>query len=203
MQQPEMIRLMDHARIRVPGAVDAALLIELFAVMKEFFIETNTWREKLEFTALPTTASYSADPDAFTYDLLPTQGSIARLLAVTDKEGRPVRATMPQPGTVVLSTAPMSEEVYTAHVVLTVSDPTTRDDYPQFPLWVLNRYFAPILDGLLGRMMSQIAKPYSSPAIAMAHLRNFRKGMSQARVDAKRQNVYAAPTWRFPRGFAN
>jgi len=203
MQQPEMIRLMDQARIRLPGAVDAAILIELFAVMKEFFIETNTWREKLEFTAMPTPGPYSTHPEAYSYDLVPVQGSVVRLMAVTDAEGRPVPAAMPVPCSVVLERGPSAPETYTAHVVLTVSDPTTRDDYPQFPLWVLNRYFTPILDGLLGRMMSQIAKPYSSPTIAMAHLRRFRKGMSEARVDGRRRNVYAAPTWRFPRGFAN
>jgi hypothetical protein len=193
MSHPDMNRLLDHARIRLPGAVDAAILVELFAVLKEFFIETNVWRERFEFTA---------QPGDYTYDIVPFQGSVVRLLAVTDRNGRPVRATMPVPGNVVIDRAPDADEVYTAHVVLTVSDPTTKDDQPQFPIWTINRYFTPILDGLLGRMMSQIAKPYSSPAISIAHLRNFKKGMASARVDAKRQNVYAAATWRFPRGFA-
>jgi hypothetical protein len=196
MSNPDMNRLLDHARIRLPGAVDAAILVELFAVLKEFFIETNVWREQITFTAQP-------DPSQLTYDVVPFQGSIVRLLAVTDKEGRPVPATMAQPGCITLGRSPASPEEYTAHLTLTVSDPTTREDQPQFPTWVANRYLTTLLDGLLGRMMSQIAKPYSSPAIAAVHLRNFRKGTSAARVDAKRQNVYGAATWRFPRGFAN
>jgi hypothetical protein len=199
MQQPEMIRLMDQTRIRVPGAIDAAILIELFALMKEFFIETNIWRDELTFTAQP--ASVAGEGPA-TYDVVPTKGTIVRLLSVTDPQGHTVRAVMDTPGCIMVLTPPAAPETYTAHVVLTVSDPTTRDDYPQFPVWVLNRYHTGILDGLIGRMLSQIAKPYSSPALAMAHLRSFRKTMSMARVDTRTRNVYGAQTWRFPRGFA-
>lgn len=204
-QQPEMIRLMDQARVRLPGAVDAAILMELFSALKDFFIDSNLWRERIDFTAQPVLPgqTHASNPEAFTYDVVPVEGSIVRLGAVTDAGGRPVRATMERPGCIVLSLPVTSPEPLTAHVVLTVSDPTTRDDYPQFPMWILNRYFTIILDGVLGRMMSQIAKPYSSPAIAMAHLRNFKRGTSAARVDVQRQNVYAAQPWRFPRGFAN
>ncbi len=35
MPAADMNRLMDHARIRLPGALDAAIKMELFAVMNE------------------------------------------------------------------------------------------------------------------------------------------------------------------------
>jgi hypothetical protein len=203
MPNADMNRLMDHARIRLPGAIDAAILVELFSVLKEFFNNSNAWQEEIEFSAYPTSSPYYADPDAYTYDLIPTRGAVMRLMAVRDAQGIPVRASMPVPGSVVLDRAPDADTTYTATVALTVTDPTTRDGYPQFPDWVLNKYFNELLDGLLGRMMSQIAKPYSSPSIAVVHLRKFKQAISAAKVESSRRNVYRAQNWRFPRSFAN
>ena len=203
MPNADMNRLLDQARIRLPGAVDAAIVMELFTVMKEFFNGSNAWQEAIEFPVYATSASAYADPDAFTYDLTPTQGAIMRLLGAHNGDGVPVRATMPVPGCVVLAQSPNVDATYTALVALTVTDPTTRDGIPQFPDWVLNKHYTELLDGLLGRMMSQLAKPYSSPNIAAVHLRKFKQGISAAKVEAMRKNVYAAPSWRFPRSFAN
>jgi hypothetical protein len=51
-------------------------------------------------------------------------------------------------------------------------------------------------------MMSQLAKPYSSPAMAQMHLRAFKSGVSQAKVEASHQNVYRGQSWRFPQTYA-
>ncbi|HEY7824293.1 MAG TPA: hypothetical protein VIG24_15735 [Acidimicrobiia bacterium] len=193
---------MDQAKIRLPGAVESALLMELFTVMKEFFSSSNVWQEEIKFNVVPTTASYYTDSSEYTYDLLPIQGEIIRLIGVRNADGFPVTATMQAPGCVVLNTSPAAAEQYTALTVLTVVDPTSREGYPQFPDWVLSKYFNEILDGLLGRMMSQIAKPYSSPAIASMHLRKFKQGISMAKVESRRKNVYRGQSWRYPRSFA-
>jgi hypothetical protein len=203
MPNADMTRLMDQARIRLPGAVDGAILVELFAVMKEFFAESNLWREDIQFPVIATTANRYTDPAAFTYSITPSQGAINRLMVVRNGDGYPVHATMEIPGEIVLSTSPNSDSTYTATVALTVSDPVTSDGYPEFPDWVMNKYLNDLLDGVLGRMMSQIAKPYSSPSIALVHLRKFKQSIGRAKVEANRRNVYRAPTWRFPRGFAN
>lgn len=203
MPNADMNRLMDQARIRLPGAVDAAIQIELFTVLKEFFSGSNIWQEEIGFTALATNVSYYADPDAYTFDVIPAQGAITRLIGVRDNQGTQLRATMSVPGSIVLNTLPSVDTACVATVVLTVTDPVTRDDFPQFPDWVLNKYFNELLDGLLGRMMSQIAKPYSSPSIAGVHLRKFKQGISLAKVETSRKNVYRGQNWRFPKSFAN
>lgn len=203
MPNADMNRLIDNARIRLPGAVDSALLMELFLVLKEFFSSSNAWQEKIEFPVYATSAGAYADPDAYTYDVVPSQGAIVRLMEVRDAQGVPVRATMTVPGSIVLTNSPGSDTTFTATVSLTVTDPTTRDGYPQFPDWVLNKHFNELLDGLLGRMMSQIAKPYSSPSIAAVHLRKFKQGISNAKVESTRKNVYRGQSWRFPKSFAN
>lgn len=189
---PNMTRLMDQARMRLPGALDAAILVELSSVMKDFLSETNVWLQDVTFTAAPNDSPLS-------YSLYPFDGEATRLMKVKDASGRQVPANMLEPGVVTLQRAPAQEETYTATFAL--SSPTT-NSYPECPEWVLSKHYNIILDGLLGRMMSQIAKPYTSPAIAAMHLRKFRQGISLARTAANRENTYGAQRWRFPKTFA-
>lgn len=204
MANADLNRLMDNARIRLPGALDDTIRLELFATLNEFFQDSNCWYEDIPFEVTPTDLTYAQDPDAFSYDVLPAlQGStIVRLIGVWDAQAFPQNATMPTPGTVVLRNSPNSAQTYTARVTLTVSDPVTREGYPVFPAWVLNKYTNDILDGLLGRMMSQIAKPYSSAQAAQYHLRAFKRSIATAKVEAQRQNVYRGQSWRFPQAYS-
>lgn len=202
MANADMNRLMDHARVRLPGALDAALQLELFAVMNEFFQSSNIWFEDIQFAVTPTTANYLDNPEAYTYQIVPDQGSITRLIGTVDSKGFAQKAYMPTLGDVVLAYSPNTADTYTARVALTVTDPVTREGYPQFPDWVLNKYGNDILDGVIGRMMSQIAKPYSSPVMAQFHLKNFKQAVAQAKVEASHQNVYRGQTWRFPQTFS-
>lgn len=201
MASADMNRLMDQARLRLPGALDGAIQMELFNALDELFKGSNCWYEDVEFTVQPTTRTYREAPDDYVYILVPTSGSIFRLVGVWDEGGAPVEATMPAPPDVLIRRAPLATEDYLARVVLTVVDPTTRDGYPQFPDWVLRKYGSVILDGLLGRMMAQIAKPYSNAQMAALHLRKFRSDISKAKVEAQRQNVYRAQAWKFPQTF--
>lgn len=201
MANADMNRLMDHARIRLPGALDAALQMELFAVMNEFFQSSNIWYEDIQFQVQPTTVSYLDEPESYTYDVIPSQGSITRLVGVIDSNGFAQKAAMPTLGQVVLAFSPNVADTYTARVFLTVTDPVTREGYPEFPDWILNKYGNDILEGLLGRMMSQIAKPYSSQQGAVFHLRNFKQAVNQAKAEALHQNVFRGQNWRFPQTF--
>jgi hypothetical protein len=201
MSNPDINRLMDNARVKLPGAIDDALRLELFSVLKEFFQESNIWEEDIPFEVAVTTLSRVTDPEAFTYEIVPTEGMITRLVNVKDSGGYPVHATMTTPGQIVLTTSPNNAQTYTATVTKTVSDPVTRQGYPVFPNWVLQRYFNEILDGLLGAMMGQIAKPYSSPQMAKYHLGRFGRGISRAGNEASHGNIIGAQAWRFPQSF--
>lgn len=203
MANADMTRLIDHARMRLPGALDVAIQMELFSVMDEFFQGSNIWYEDISFDVTPTTAVYLQDPDAFTYQVVPDQGSITRLVGVVDSGGFPQRASMPMLGYVILANSPQNADTYICRVFKTITDPVTREGYPVFPDWILGRYGSEILEGLLGRMMSQLAKPYSSPAMAQMHLRTFKSGVSQAKVEASHQNVYRGQSWRFPQTYAS
>lgn len=202
MANADMNRLMDNARVHLPGALDAAIQLELFSALDEFFQESNIWYEDIQFDVTPTDATYLEDPEAYTYQLdVQYNGTINRLIGVVDNGGSPQRATMPEPGFVVLATSPNDAGTWTARVAKTITDPVTRDGYPQFPDWVLSKYGNDILNGVLGRMMAQVAKPYSSPQMAALRLRSFKQGINKARVEAMHGNVYRGQNWSFPQSF--
>jgi hypothetical protein len=202
MANADMNRLMDNARVKLPGALDATIQLELFSTLNEFFQSSDIWYEDIAFDVTATSASYLENPDAYTYQLLVQEnGVINRLASVWDTGGFPKAATMAIPSYVVLQYSPSTSDTYTARVTKTVTDPTTRDGYPVFPDWIANKYGNDLLAGVLGRMMGQIAKPYSSPTLAAVYLRDFKQGINKARVEAMHGNVYRGQRWRFPQSF--
>lgn len=190
----ELNRLMDSLRIRLPGAVDSNIQNELFAALDEFLQKSNIWTEDVEF---------SVQAGVTTYTILPSGvATINRLMGVVDANQLPVAVSMAIPGEIVLVYEPTTTGTYTAQVSLTISDPTTRDGYPVLPDWILGQYGNDILDGVLGRMMSQIAKPYTNERMAIYHMQRFAGATSQAKVAAHHRNVYRGQNWRFPQTFA-
>lgn len=200
MAAADITRLFNSARDRLPGAIDEALQRELFNVMDEFFKGSNVWNEDIDIT-VP-----GLDDPNTVYEIVPTGPStIERLLWVytvdTDvptERGAAVAAHMAIPGELTLVTQPSRNSVYRVTVALTVQDPVKRDGYVTFPAWVLAKYRETVLDGLLGKMMSQPNKPYSNVQMAILHLRKFKVGIVSANANWRRNNVYRMQAWRFP-----
>jgi len=67
---------------------------------------------------------------------------------------------------------------------------------------VLAKYRDDILDGLLGRMMTQPNKPYTNSQLAIFHMRKFVQACASARVEWQRNNTYRTQAWAFPGGFS-
>lgn len=195
-------RLFDAAKLRLPGALDAALFIELFTVCEEFLRETSAWKELLPFTATPATDPYITAPEQYTFPLtLPAGAAAIHLLGVYDADQHRHAASMPVPGTIVMETPPAVSTIYHAYVALGVAFPTQVDGYPEMPDWIMEREWPCFLDGLLFRMMSQPGKPYTSAQAATSHGRRFQSRKAQARVEAMRSNLYGAQNWTFPQTF--
>ena len=196
----EMNRLIDNAKIRLPGALDAAIQLELFSMLDEFLRETNAWTEDVPFDVEPASVPFQQDPFSYTYQIT-AAGEIVRLLGVFNAGGIKQNASMPVPGEIIIPNPPAGAEQFTARVSLTVRDPVDKDGFPSLPAWVMRKYGTDFLDGLLGRMMSQPAKPYTSLPLAAAHMRKFKSSTSKAIVETTKQNVYGAQNWRFPQTF--
>lgn len=189
----DVTRLMNNARVHLPGAIDSALQLELFNVFDTFFKDSNIWQEEIPFRVKVGTSDYSIEQTSV--------ASIVRLLRITNSDGLPVRATMAEPGEIRLQSSPGQTDTYTATVSLTVDDPVAKDGYPEFPAWTLTKYGDGILEGLLARMMAQPAKPYTNSQMAVFHMRKFTGAVSQAKYEALHKNLNNGQTWRFPQSF--
>ncbi len=197
-------RLMNNARSRLSGAVDTVLQLELFNVMDDFFKKSNVWNEDIDIM-IP-----GMDPANTIYEITPTGPAlIDKLLWVFQVpddtsigRGPGVAAAMSIPGKITLRTQPSSAVLYRISVALTVQDPTLRNGYVTFPAWVLAKYRDCILDGLLGKMMSQPGKPYTNTQLSVFHMRKFVTQVASARVEWTRNNTYRAQAWAFPQGFS-
>lgn len=193
MASLEVNRLMDNLRIQLPGAIDDVLRLEVFNTLNDFFQDTNIWFEDIDFDVVANQQVYeliSSGPSA-----------IVRLLAVVDDAERYITAFMDTPGEIQLRDSPTTPATYTARVALTINDPLDREGNPVFPMWVLNKYQNDIIDGVLGRMMAQPAKPYSNAQLAVLHARKFAAAIGFARKETNRRNVYRGQRWQFPQGF--
>lgn len=194
MASAEFNRLMDELRIKLPGALDGTIQLEMFSVMREFLQKSNCWTEDIDF---------DVKKGETVYELFATNiASINRLMGVYDNHELPVVAYMHEPGVVQLWREPNDDATYIAKVALTVGEPTDREGYPDFPDWILVKYGEDIKDGVLGRMMSQIAKTYTQPQMALYHLRRFVQAIGRAKAEATHANAYRGQNWKFPQTFA-
>lgn len=190
----DLNRLMDNLRIRLPGATDEVLKLEYFSAMDQFFGASNIWTEDVDFAVTNDNKTYYVTPTGV--------ANILRLMGVVNSNGTVVAALMKTPGEITLVNYPNQADTYTLQFALTVKDPVTREGYPEYPDWILEKYGVDIIDGVLGRMMSQIAKPYSNERMAIYHMKRFQNTMAMAKVEAQHRNVYRGQSWRFPQTFA-
>lgn len=186
-------RILNQARIKLPGASDAGIKGELFDVLNEFFGETSSWMEAISINILPNTTEYEVTPAE--------GGQIIRLAGVVDKNKLPQPAIMPSFGLVSFRDPYNVAQTFIATVVKNVSLPTTKDQLPITPDFVYSVYGTTILDGLLGRMMSQLNKSYSNDTLGTYHLKKFSDGIAMARVATLRANTFGTQRWHFPGGW--
>src|SRR5579859_2255018 len=103
------------------------------------------------------------------------------------------------PGTITLQFPDNQVETLTATVLKTVVDPTDNNNFPSgVPSWIYTKYVTAFTDGLVGRMMSHVAKPYSNLQLAAVHLQKFAGGIGGAYRDYLHAHTQGAQTWSFP-----
>lgn len=187
-------RIMETVRVRVPGALDQMIKHELFAVFDEFFDNTNIWKEEFDFTTVASRTEYEITPD--------DHAQVLRLMGVT-KDTIPIKASLKtEPSLILLATEPQAGWGMTATVALTVLDPVDADELPQVPDWIIVKYWRGIADGVIAKLLSQPAKPYTNINLATYHQQRFRQAMAKAKAEANSENLYGGQRWAFPQNFA-
>lgn len=198
LDRRELEMFLNQARIKLPGSSDAGIRAEFYDTLKEFFEDSNTWTEDITLDPVANTQDYT---------LVPVEdGQIIRLVGVWDAKFLPIPAFMQNFASIHLLHPPQPNQSavpWMVRVVKNVTLPLTKDDLPVAPDWTLRVYSVTILDGLLGRMMSQMDKTFSDKERGVYHLRRFRTGIQIARTAQARQNTVGAQEWAYPRGWQN
>lgn len=195
MANADLTRLLNEARVHLPGALDEGIRYTIFNALDEFFRTSEVWREDIDFDTTIVDLIYDIEPEEV------TTSKIVRLIEVTNSSDISVYATMQTIGELELASIPTIVETLTATFVITVGDPISTTGVPVFPEWILAKYREAILSGVLGKMMMQPAKVYSNQTLAVYHLRRFEAAKSQGRVDVQRKNVRGAEAWQYPGGW--
>lgn len=206
MANVPVARILDTARIQLPGALDGTLRLELFNTLKAFFERSDCWRECICVPVSPGHPLYELP----THDL----ASVVRLLwlegvrpcPTTDPlaHGPPKRGFLTRTGNYAhlrVGEYPSSAESWHAHVSFSVIDPTDHEGMPTIPDWIIERYFTYLTNGLVSRMAMHPGKPYSNRDLAVFHGRNFNTGVNLAKTEADGGYTRDAQNWSFPQTF--
>lgn len=192
-ETPDIDRLLNQARINLPGASDAALKLGLFDVFSEFFNMSSSWRENIDISIVPSTQDY---------DVVPAEGgTIIRLVGVQDSNKFPQPANMADFGTIHFRDPYNIAQTFTSQVVKNVVLPTNDNHIPEVPDWTLRVYGMTIMAGLLGYMYAQPAKTYTNETNAAYWMKKFQNGIAMARAAALRNNTFGTQAWSFPQTF--
>ncbi|WP_020095680.1 hypothetical protein [Methylobacterium sp. 285MFTsu5.1] len=180
-------RLMANLRTNVPGARDPALIQELFNALDEACQTVRLWTQ---------TATVTLQPGVTAYTVSASVGQIVEVVDVSHATLQ-LRDVLfdPASGMIDLAAVPDARDATTPAFALLRLVPHSTDDLSATlpdSLWAKNHQM--LLDGALGRLMAQAAKPYSSPKLAEYHLRRFRNAMQQVRV----ATTGGGRAWRFP-----
>lgn len=177
--------------------LDDVIMLELQFVVKEFLDESNVWVDPI---LLATTANVTDYPVESEF------GSVNRLLNVVNENGSPVAASLLEPPNdedlyvVRLAVAPSTSGDLIANVSLTPDSAIPVAD--SVPDWMWGRYRSGFIDGVLGRLFSQPAKPYTNGTLAVVHSNRFRSAASKAKREMLNRNRFRGQGWAFPQSFA-
>lgn len=206
---------MNQAVVKLSGASSAGIKAELFDVLTEFFDVSSCWTEAIDLDAL----AYQHE-----YDIETSSGQIIRLNTVIANSNFttnalydaaeaippsgtnlgtwvPQNAVMPYIGRIILRNPPSNPQAMKAVVVKNVVLPTGRDQVPEIPSWVLQRWHRYILSGVLGNMMGTENKSYTNDAMSVYNMKKFQEGISRARVAALKANTMGGQAWVYPQAF--
>ena len=196
---PHIQRVVDSARVNLPGATEGMLRLELFNVVEEFCRETNAWRNCICFSLVPQKCEYPIYPTD-------SAGEIYRLLGVESACPTDPRFTahawMPLPGIVRIDFPPSAYQDLHAMVALSPSELGRNEQYPGLPDHMWSEYGPILTAGVIGKLMAQPAKPYSSTQLAPSYLGKYRREIARTRMFLQHGRLQDGQRWTFPQSFA-
>ena len=196
---PHLTRILDTARLRLPGATDFVLQTELMNVIQEFCVVTDAWQDDVCLTLCPGQCEYTIfSPDG--------NGEIYRLMWVAnaDPQGPDFTAQswLPTPETFKTTYDPSAAMKVKLRVSLQPSELGRNQNFPAVPPWFWSDYTRAMQDGLIAAMTAQPAKPYSNAQLAQFYMRSFQRDCSLARARVIHGRTHGGQAWAYPQSFA-
>lgn len=198
-----------------PGAVRAVVKRAIRRTAREFYRQTFAWRDVR--AGLSLTPGQSAVGASYQDNAV----DIVAILSV-EIDGRPLQPLSRRPpdgtynyaepmayymasstdttsGAFILVPGTTAGVAGTLAYEMALAPNLTADYFPDMTQYL---YYEAIVDGALGKLLAQPAKPYSNPTLAQYHLKRFRAAIAQARATGKSGMQAGSPPWQFP-AFAN
>lgn len=185
-------RLLNDLRVRLPGATDGMLQREVWLTLNDFCREGLAWREQVE---VPLVDAVS------TYDVAPNGTEVVVVYGVSHPT-MDLQGAVYSFGKLLLTAAPSAADLITpvfVEAALTPALDVGADLEGLIPSDMWSEHHEVILNGVLGRMLAQPAKPYSNPALAAFYVKSYTGERARVRHKVRTGGVMAPQAWRYPR----
>jgi hypothetical protein len=179
---PGLERLYDNVQSQVPAVGLAAVKMAAWNTVEDFYIRSTSRRETVYWQMAVGISMVDFNPFDETW-------LVAWVLSFCGIH----RGKVVPPGELWDLDYPSGARKGT---VLLALKPVSFDANLPPELW--STWFETILDGTLGRLYAQPAKPYTSPQLAQYHMNAFNAGVKRARDTAQRGNTDGPGRWAFP-----
>lgn len=193
---------------RLSGATESLIRCELNAAVREFYLQSNAWREQIgpyhvyagqDLVWLNPVDAYSAVTYVRGAWLETADGkTILRSQNGRDTDttpGDPEYYSTPDPYVLRLWRVP---DANLGAVLWVDANLVPLPDATRLPNIAASHHFEPILEGALARLLAIGNRPWSDPVMAMRYSQLFRRKCIEWRaISAQGYNRGAAP-WRFP-----
>ncbi len=185
-------RLMNNARLKLPGAIDGAILNELFNVVDMFCRRADANRYPVEV---------AIQAGVTTYEITFAGEVVVRVFEITH-EIMDVSKTYYDADSNMLAlgvTPTALDATYPIYLNMSMAPkPDATDPDTWMPELTWQRYYGVLLDGTLSAMHGQPAKPYYNKELASFYGRRFRTGINIAKQQVAVGQAPNASSWRFP-----
>jgi hypothetical protein len=186
-------RLMNNLRVRLPGALDGAIQMEMFNVIDDMCRTVD-----FIFTVSQTNLVVNTS----TYYVTPPVGTVPISFYKLAHETYPMTRAFvsPDEGSFTLLDPVTAEHAATPVAIKMTFAPDPAAAPEQWvPEFFWGRGYAVILNGVLAAMMASPAKPYSNTQLALFHARKYRHGKSGIKIINTTGNAPEGHSWQFPR----
>jgi hypothetical protein len=202
MSQFAIQRLMANLRVKLPGALDGPVKLEVFNAVSEFCVKSCVWQDRQPFSTRVGKSEYEMSApqhDAYYTQLLGLYKDDGD--GDDNTNGPAVKAVMKDPTTLRLLTTPTTVERLVAYFAMAPQPTDELGDHAGIPDSFWSKYHDAFYEGALSRMLAQPAKPYSNERLGIYHGRRFIAMTSVAKNEHFNGNVRGGQNWQFPKNF--